>query len=105
MTIEQIRDAWLRWLHRKDVAADLDTVQALAESMIKNTLLQDEPDLTLVLASAPGAYLHGGLVYLHELAQDSDGLALERELYAAAIGDYAMRSSLSSGPKQAARPY
>lgn len=96
MTLTDIQNAWVRWMHRNDLTADLPTVQTMAEAMITNGIMQKNPDLADVLAVAPTAYLHAGLVYLHDLAMDDDGLRREADLFQKALGDYSMRWSLTN---------
>ena len=96
MTIADILAAWVRWMHRNDLTADLVTVQAMAEAMIVNAIMQKDPDLADVLAVAPTAYLHAGLVYLHELAMDDAGMQREADMFQKAIADYSMRWSLTN---------
>lgn len=98
MTIDEIRAAWLRWMHRKDVTADLDDVQTFAQTLIVQRLMYGAPpagwDTDELVASMPTVWLSAGLIYLHELAQDDDGLARESQLFEAAIRDHHFRRSI-----------
>lgn len=104
MTEEQIRAAWLRWMHRSDVEADLDTIWALSTAKVRNRLLAtyDEAD---VLEYGPSCLFNAGLIYLHELMQDDEGAQREIVLFDAAMAGYAMGRSLRAGPAEATRPF
>lgn len=97
MTLQEIRDAWLRWIHRRDVAADLDTVEVFATAQVANSLMYRldviEP-IDDAVARMPNLFLHAGLVYLHELAQDDEGLAREKAMFDAAVTDWHFRRSI-----------
>lgn len=98
-TIENIRDAWVRYAHRSDLTADLALVEEMAWSRIRNRLFELPDDLDTLLTDSPQTVLHAGLMSIHELAQDDDGLGREATLFEAAIGDYAQRLSLTTRPQ------
>jgi hypothetical protein len=52
----------------------------------------------------PRLWLHAGLVSLHELAQDDEGLARERELLERAEIDWHFRHSMSTTQLPTLRP-
>lgn len=90
MTEAEIRAAWLRFMHRSDLAEDLDFVWRTARAMISARSMRRAPDLDAILNDTPQVYLHAGLVYLHELAQDEEGIARERDLLRQAMQDEAL---------------
>lgn len=98
MTMAEMRDAWVRYMHRNDLAADLDLVEAMAFSRINERLFQVPDDPLELLDTSPQVVLHSGLMSLHELAQDDEGLGREATLFEAAIGNYAQRASLNARP-------
>lgn len=96
MTEAQIRAAWRRYMHRADIEDDLDFVWATARAMVSARAMRRAPDLDQMLEDAPHVFLHAGLVYLHELAQDDDGLARERDLLRQALQDEALAWSAAN---------
>lgn len=101
MTIDDLRAAWLRWMHRNDLMADLDTVQALATARMSDRITYTrDPAQTLDewITAAPDAWLHAGLISLHELAQDDAGLDREMGLFAKAMGDHNMAQAVQGQP-------
>lgn len=90
MTEAYIRTAWARYMARTDLDEDIDFVWATARAMISARVMRRQVDLDAILADTPHVYLHAGLVYLHERAQDDEGLAREQGLLAQAIQDEAL---------------
>jgi len=89
-------------MHRNDIQADLPTVYAYAGNLIKQRYL-GEIDLDEAGEDFPNQsnmWLHGGLVYLHELAQDDAGLQREAVLFDNALGDYTFFTSLKTPAPQ-----
>lgn len=85
-----ILDAWQRRMHRLDQAEDLEFVWQTARAMLAGRIMRRGVDLDEVLTTSPATYLHAGLVYLHELAQDDEGLERERRLLEQALQDEAL---------------
>jgi hypothetical protein len=77
MTQEEIEAAWIRYMHRSDLEADLVDTWLFASSATVNELMYAPIVFDEILADAPQIMLHSGLVYLAELAQDD--VQLERE--------------------------
>lgn len=104
MTLDEIRAAWLRWMHRKDVTADLDVVQVFAETSIVNRLMYPAPEAGWatddLVEQMPVVWLHAGMMYLHELAQDDEGLAREARAFTDAIRDWHFRNSIDTSDAQ-----
>ncbi len=102
MTETEIREAWLRWMHRRDVEADLDTIMELAAALVIDRLKYSPPDAGWdreeLIAAIPRAWLHAGLIHLHELAQDDAGGSRETQLFQRAMGNWHMRRSIDGGP-------
>ncbi|MFT3973159.1 MAG: hypothetical protein QM699_06840 [Amaricoccus sp.] len=102
MNKEGLYALWLRWMHRRDVEADLDTVFEQAKSKITQRLMRPVPDLSTddalnaCINSMPRSWQHAGLVYLHELAQDDEGLMREQEMFEAAAAAEHFRWSLDN---------
>jgi hypothetical protein len=92
MTLDQIKAAWIRYMHRTDIEADLGDVEAYARSEVGNRLMG--PTADQALTDAPQTWLHAGLVYLHELAADDDGLAREAEMFTNSCRQYNFRYSI-----------
>jgi hypothetical protein len=96
MTMDEIHAAWLRWMHRNDLAADLATVETMAAARIAERQMHlGDPPLP---EDAPRLWLHAGLVSLHELAQDDEGLMREQELLERAEVDWHFRRSFDTTP-------
>lgn len=93
--------AWVRWMHRNDLQADLNTVMELTKNRITMRLMyQPDPNTTLdeSIALAPTVWHHAGLCSLHQLAQDDEGLQREMVLFKEAIRDHHFRRSIDAGP-------
>ena len=96
MTIAEIHAAWLRWMHRNDLEADLATVETMAAARIAERQMHlGDPPLP---EDAPRLWLHAGLVSLHQLAQDDEGLMREQELLERAEVDHHFRRSFDTTP-------
>lgn len=102
MTEAGLRAAWLRWMHRRDVEADLDQVMEFARAKVINRLRYRAPDAgwdaAELMEEMPRAWMAAGLIFLHELAQDDEGLMRERQFFAEAMQDWHMRHSIDAGP-------
>jgi hypothetical protein len=101
MTIEEIRAAWLRWMHRNDLEADLATVETMAHERIAERLMYATDGVEPwppAPETAPRLWLHAGLVSLHQLAQDDEGLMREQELFERAAVDWHFRRSFETLP-------
>jgi hypothetical protein len=109
MTLSDLRAAWLRWMHRKDLEADLDTVQELTLARITQRLMYPAPeagwDIDELVEAMPTVWHHGGLCSLHELAQDDEGLGREAQLFESAITDWHFRNSIDQGPARPNNPW
>ena len=97
MTQAEIDAAWLAYMHRSDLATELGTVQVFAAAKIANAMMFAPVDPAQLLEDQPQIWLHAGLCYLAELAQDDDQLSRETQLFLGAAMDYQMRRSLD-GP-------
>lgn len=105
MTLDELHAAWLRWMHRKDIEADLAVVDELTLARIQERLMYipliDPPpeDLLAWFAeNTPRLVHHAGLVSLHQLAQDDEGLSRELGLFDQAMKDHHFRRSIDRGP-------
>lgn len=106
MTKTELYAYWERWMHRNDLTADLDTVYASAAQLVNESLISiASPDIDAILANSPRPLQHAGLVYLHQLAQDNDGMSRELSMFREAITDYALRTSINNVVPQMSRPY
>ncbi|QDY70128.1 hypothetical protein [Qingshengfaniella alkalisoli] len=108
MTLDELRQAWIRWMHRKDVQADLAAVEAFALEHVRDRLmLSDVPDVLddEAVAAMPGVWLHAGLVSLHELAQDDEGLTREMQMFEEAVANRNRRYSIDRGPAVMCNPW
>ena len=108
MTKQELFDNfWVRYMHRNDLSADLEPTFAVVDSMITERLFSFDVDsalLDLILMNSPRVYIHGGLMYLHELAQDNDGLAREMERFETALQTFCVWYA-SQTEATASRPY
>lgn len=104
MTEAELYDFWTRWMHRKDIAADLDTVYLMASTRIAERLMSSA-DLAAILENSPRMFMHAGLAYLHELAEDDQGQARELGHFEVAAKDYSFAKSLSAGLVKMEAPY
>jgi hypothetical protein len=100
MTIEELYAAWARYMHRSDLAADLDLTYLLSGVRIKNDLLFSPVDLDAILLDEPQLYLHAGLLQLAELAQDDEQAQREGRLFAGAVSNFTMQRSIEAGPSK-----
>lgn len=102
MTQQDIFDAWTRWMHRNDLTADLDTVYGFAGNLIAQRYLGpiDLDPAGLDYPNQANMWHHGGLVYLHTLAQDDAGLQREAVLFDNALRDYTFFTSLKTPAPQ-----
>lgn len=96
MTVDEIEAAWTRFMHRNDMEADFPTVWIMANNMIENNLMYTPIDLDGLLADEPQLFLHGGLLYLAEIAQDDQQLQRENAKFGGAIGAYQMKRSIQT---------
>ncbi len=94
MTLNELKAAWQRWMHRNDIAGDADTIYRFAAELVHQQLMMSEVDIDDMLANAPRSLFHAGLVYLHELAQDDEGKMREQQLLTQALQDYTIRASI-----------
>ena len=105
MTKTELYAAWTRYMHRADLAADLDQTFILVEERIKERLLFDSPDLATILADSPRMHLHAGLAQLAELAQDDGQLSTEESKLEQAVQDYSINYSFVNTVPAMTRPY
>ena len=99
-----------RWMHRKDLAADLDTAWLFAKEKFFNAWLNADGRTVYatddaLLTAAPGPMQHAGMLYLHNLAQDDAGLQREDRLFDFAMADFAINYSVQNITPQMTRPY
>ena len=89
MTRAELDAVWQRYMHRNDIDTDLDTVFDLTGQKIREQLLSIATvDLVTILQDHASLYVHGGLAYLHELAQDDEGAMREITLFDDALSDF-----------------
>ena len=106
MTETELKAIWVRYMHRNDLTADLDTTLELVQSRISERLMLSEIDVGAILEDNPRMFVHGGLCYLAELARDTEQMQLEEQYLAEAIRDYSFRQSIDRLPRpMASRPY
>lgn len=77
MTKEEIQAVWTRYMHRADLAADYDDTWLFASNTVLNRLMYTPVDMDALRDTQPQLFVHAGLMYLAELAQDD--VQLERE--------------------------
>ena len=107
MTKAEIEAQWKRFMHRNDIDGDLPAIWEYVQQQIYSRSFAEiygaEDDIA---GAAPRACLHSGLSYLHELAQDNDGLGRERDRFEEAMTDLMIGYSVTLDPHpQMARPY
>ncbi len=90
-----------RWMHRNDIEADLPQIWEFATSQFHQSWLRDDteglyPDEDALLAAAPRPLHHAGLMYLHQLAQDDEGLMRETGLFTGAMADFVLHWSMNN---------
>ena len=113
VTLDDMHAAWLRWMHRMDLETDLAVVDDLTYERIRDRLMYGLPDaaidpvtnLSALCVLMPRVVHHAGLVSLHELAQDDEGLSRELGLLDGAITDWHFRRSIDQGPGRPANPW
>ena len=106
MTRQELYDLWGRYMRRMDLGGDYDAVYVMVAQMISERLISiTAPDIDAMLATSPRPLVHGGLLYLHELAQDNDGLMREHERFETALQDYGIRTSIDNVAPMMTRPY
>lgn len=105
MNQTDIEAAWVRFMHRRDLTADLPTIWTFARDRIGNQIMRANPDLDEILSRSPLVYLHAGLVHLHELAQDDTGMARELQLFTDALAASERQWSLQNVTPVMHRPY
>lgn len=97
MTKQELYAIWQRWVHRNDLTADLDEIYRQADQTIHDRVLQ--PVTTgEILETYPNLFVHAGLVKLHTLAQDDEGMMREGQLLADAFTTWHMRYSQTRSP-------
>ena len=106
MTEQELKDQWTRFMHRNDLAADLDEIYGYAAQLVYERLISiTAPSIDDIVANSPRPMPHAGLIYLHELAQDDNGMMREMDRFESAIQDYALRTSINNVDPQMTRPY
>jgi hypothetical protein len=96
MTRVELDAAWTRYMHRNDLTADLDQTMALTEDRIRGRLMFKTVDLPAILDTDGGIYLHGGLIELADMVQDTEQMQKEEGLFQQAIQDYSFRHSITT---------
>jgi hypothetical protein len=103
MTLDELHGAWQRWMHRRDMNVDLPIVDELTRERIMARLMYiPEPDpvpddwLEWAAETMPRVAHHAGLVSLHELAQDDEGLQRELALFDRAMKDHHFQRSINT---------
>ena len=99
-----------RYMHRSDIAADLDQVWEFATTTFFNQWMNKDgrtlyANDDALLAAAPSPLHHAGLMYFHELAQDEEGLMRENSLFGYAMADFVMNYSIRNIDPVMTRPY
>lgn len=98
MNQAELYGIWQRWMHRRDLVGDLDGVFSLATLRIRERVLHPLPDLEAAtqadldefVDAFARMYVHSGLSYLHELAQDDEGAGREEQRFLQASADHHM---------------
>ena len=91
---------WERWAHRTDIGADLDTVWLLTVNRITQrmkapiTVEETDPDFNAM----SNMLVHGGLLYIQELAEDDMSIGRESQLFDGAIQAYSIFQSIAAAP-------
>lgn len=99
MDLAEIEFRWEEFAHRNDLDyTDLDTIKEFVDGLILDNIMQADPDLSDVLSASPQVYLHGGLMFLHEQAEDDEALARERTLFRQALDGYKLGHSVRNTP-------
>lgn len=108
MTLEELQEAWVRWMHRNDIEADIATVTSLALQKVQQRLMYEHDKTSEftenLIRTSSAMFLHAGLIYLHELAQDDEGGARETQLYEDAIRNHNFWNSLNTSDAQMVFP-
>ena len=106
MTQQELKDQWLRFMHRNDIVGDVEEIYGYAAQLVYERLISiSQPSIDDIVANSPRPMLHAGLIYLHELAQDDNGIMREMDRFESAIQDYAMRTSINNVDPTMSRPY
>jgi hypothetical protein len=105
MTQAELYNAWQRYMHRSDLSADMDLTYKLAVEMVTERLMHAGMTAPQIQDEHHSSFLHAGLCYLHELAQDDEGRSRELRAFEDAIQRWHVKYSIDSGPKMMSRPY
>jgi len=99
MTEQELMDRWSRWMHNSGTDADLTRVYLMATTLVAQRALFPV-DVPTILADDTGGNMlhHAGLIYLHELARDSEGVAMETQAFDQALSDYSLYRSRTARP-------
>ena len=98
MTEAELKAFWIRWMHRRDIELDAETVLDLARDRVEGSLMSSTMTVSDILANYPRMLQHAGLIYLHELAQDAEGEQREIRHYNDALADFEFRQSRVDNP-------
>ena len=104
MTLEELYAAWTRYMHRSDLAGDLDLTFDLAGARIDGAVM-GVSDLPEILADNGEVYLHAGLIELADLAQDERQLKREIQMFDKSVSDFQMNRSIDAGLAVMTPPY
>lgn len=105
MTKQELFEAWERYMHRRDLAADLDLTYTLAAERVSERLMFTDTDIPAILANSPRMLLHAGLIQLAELAQDTEQEMREMRYFEDAVADYSFRSSINNVDAVTSNPH
>ena len=96
MTVSELYEIWTRYMHRSDLSADLNEVFRGSEQLIQTRLMfpATQADLDDILANWGSLYVHAGLIRLHELAQNDEGMMRESGMFGPLIDDYQFYRSM-----------
>lgn len=95
MTVSELYAIWRRYAHRNSTALtddDLAQIHTWAQSRVTEALLCDPPDD--MATNAPLMVMHAGLIYIHQWAQDDEGILRETAMFQQACENYTLRKSL-----------
>mgnify|MGYP000273373831 CR=1 FL=1 len=101
MTLTEWTDTMTRYMHRSDLSGDLTQALDFAQQQFDDAWLGALPyDGTQddLLDLAGNAMTHAGLMWLHDLAQDNEQLAKERNLFSVAVKGLMRRVSYTNTP-------
>ena len=83
-------------MHRNDLAVDYSLIWTMAGFKVVAAIMRVKGDTEDLTETCPQLYLHAGLIYLQELAQDDNGMQREMTMFDAAAQNSAIAWSLAN---------